>query len=89
LRANSLALSLIECGRQRALDGLSPINYLYTAIAQSELHDLRGERDRAYESLSTAWASLADLMGTAAARSVIQPRLQMLMRPQPVVRWTR
>jgi tetratricopeptide (TPR) repeat protein len=74
-----LALGLTQRARQRALDGFAPIKYLSAAIALSELHDLRGEREGAYEALSTAWATLADLMGSDAARAVVQPRVQMLV----------
>lgn len=73
------ALTLTERARQRALDGVAPVKYLGAAIALSELHDLRGEHGSAYGVLSTAWATLADLMGSAAARAVVQPRLQLLV----------
>ena len=73
------ALSLTWRARQRALDGVAPVKYLSAAIALAELHDLRGEHGSAYEALSTAWATLADLMGSETARAVVQPRLQLLV----------
>ncbi len=74
------ALSLTVLARQRALDGSAPIKYLAAAVALSELHDLRGEREGAYEALWTGWATLADLLGGAEARAVVQPRLQALVQ---------
>ena len=66
--------------RQRALEGSVPIKYLAASVALSDLRDLRGEREDAYEALSTGWATLVDLMGDDAARAVVQPRLQRLVQ---------
>jgi tetratricopeptide (TPR) repeat protein len=73
------AFTLTQRARRTALDGVAPIKYLSAAVALADLHDLRGEREAAYETLSTAWATLADLMDSNTARAVVQPRLQVLV----------
>jgi tetratricopeptide (TPR) repeat protein len=73
------AIELAVRARQHALDAVAAVKYLSAAIALAELHDLHGEREAAYEALSTAWATLGDLMGSDAARTVIQPRLEILL----------
>ena len=73
------AIGLTVRARQRALDGVSAVKYLSAAIALADLHNLRHDREGAYEALSTAWATLGDLMGPDAGRTVVQPRLQLLV----------
>jgi tetratricopeptide (TPR) repeat protein len=73
------ALACTERARQRALDGVVPVRYVFAAAALAKLRDLRGEREAAYETLSTAWATLKDLMGRDTAREIVQPRLQALV----------
>lgn len=83
------ALRLTLQARQRSLDAVSTIKYVSASFALSELHDLRGEREGAYEALSTAWATLSDLMGSDAARSIVEPRLEALVeRWGPDEFWT-
>lgn len=74
------ALDLTVQARQRALDASVPLKYLAAAVALSDLHDLRGEREDAYEALTTGWETLEDLVGGDAARVVVQPRLQRLVQ---------
>jgi hypothetical protein len=55
------------------------VKYLSAAIALADLHNLQQDREGAYAALSTAWATLGDLMEPDAARTVVQPRLQFLV----------
>ena len=64
--------------RQYALDSCAAAAYIGAAVALSRLDERAGDRPGAYAALATGWATLADLIGPALARSTFEPLLRDL-----------
>lgn len=72
--ARELALG----ARDAALQAVAPLSYFAAAAALSQACQNLGQDEPAYAALTTAWATLADLLGAAIAQSWVAPLLHAL-----------
>lgn len=72
------AHAALLAARDHALAGRDPVDFLAASVAIADLEDGRGHRVEAYRVLASAWVTIADLLGPAAGRTAIEPRLLAL-----------
>ena len=61
------ALAAATRSREHALNAVAPVSYMAAAIAIAELHEAAGDKVAAYGALASGYATLGDLLGSAAA----------------------
>lgn len=64
-----------SAARSAALVAVAPVPYFTASVELAEAFDLLGRRTEAYTIMTTAWATLSDLLGSNLARSWIEPCL--------------
>ena len=64
-----------SAARSAALVAVAPVPYFTASVELAEAFDLLGRRTEAYTIMTTAWATLSDLLGSNVARSWIEPCL--------------
>lgn len=72
------ALGHAEVARQRALKAVLPHHYVGAALAAARIADRLGHRERAYQSLASAYVTLGDLLGKDVSRHTFEPELLRL-----------
>lgn len=61
--------------RSAALNAVAPVPYFTASVELAEAFDFLGRRSEAYTTLTTAWGTLSDLLGSNVARSWVEPCL--------------
>ena len=69
-----------KSAREFALKAVDPMAYTTSAIAMSEIAELKNDRLTAYEVLAVGWVTLGDLMGSDIAQTTFAPKLQALVK---------
>lgn len=72
----ALALKRFDQARQGALDVNDPVTYWSAAVQASQVAESLADFETAYARLATAWATLADLLGTEQSAQMIRPVLE-------------
>jgi ATP/maltotriose-dependent transcriptional regulator MalT len=76
------ALDYARRSRDAALQAVAPVSYFAASVEVAGALQAQGDFSNAYGALSTAWATLSDVLGEETARSWIEPCLLMYQ-----VRW--
>jgi tetratricopeptide (TPR) repeat protein len=69
------ALDYARRSRDAALEAIAPVSYFAASVELTEALQAEGDFVNAYGALSTAWATLSDVLGNDTARSWIDPCL--------------
>lgn len=77
LAAGDAARGAEAFGRARAhaLEAVLPDRYLAAALGAARVAESRGDPDAAYACLTTAWATVGDLLGRDAADGLVRPAI--------------
>ncbi len=70
------AMASAQAAREHALASNAPTSYIGAAHAIAQLAEAAGDRQQAYETLATGWATLADLLGGDIARMSFELKLR-------------
>lgn len=69
------AVNYADRSRAAALEAIAPLSYFAASVELAEALQSRDNRIDAYAALTTAWATLSDLMGKETAASWVEPCL--------------
>jgi tetratricopeptide (TPR) repeat protein len=69
------ALDYALRSRQAALEAVAPVTYFAASVEVAESHQAQNDFTDAYGTLTTAWATLSDVLGRDTARSWVEPCL--------------
>ena len=70
-----MATTYADRARDAALQAVAPVSYFSASVELAETLQIRGDYVGAYGTLTTAWATLADLLGEDVASSWVEPVL--------------
>jgi tetratricopeptide (TPR) repeat protein len=76
----SAALAAAEAAREHALAAIAPLSYVSAAVAIADINEASSNHLAAYASLASGWATVSDLLGQEAARSLFETKMLTLRK---------
>lgn len=71
-------LAAARRARAHALTAVAPLSYISAVMSIADIAVALGDRDAAYEALSSGWVTAGDAIGEDAARTIFEPKLAAL-----------